>query len=118
VSGRRRYTIDVLRRLAIIDVTQRAGCTLAEIGDLLGTGDDPAYERVRALAERRLPEIEALIRRAEAVHRWLEMARACECDTLDICSLFDDRALGLADVPPGQHGGRPCHPRPLPPPLS
>jgi MerR family redox-sensitive transcriptional activator SoxR len=31
VGGRRRYTVDVLRRLAIIDVAQRAGFTLDEI---------------------------------------------------------------------------------------
>jgi hypothetical protein len=27
------------------------------------------------------------------VHRWLELASACDCDTLDMCSLFDDHVL-------------------------
>ena len=97
VSGQRRYTVDVLRRLAIIDVAQRAGCSLDEIRELLVAADEPASRRLRALAEHKLPQIEALIRRAQAVQRWLVVASACECDTLDVCGLFDDRALGLRD---------------------
>jgi MerR family redox-sensitive transcriptional activator SoxR len=105
VSGRRRYTVDVLRRLAIIDVAQRAGFTLDEVRELLGgAGDGPAYESVRGLAERKLPEIQALIERAEAVKKWLEVASACECSTLDVCGLFDDRALGLPERPSNGHG--------------
>jgi DNA-binding transcriptional MerR regulator len=91
----------VVRRLAIIDVAQRAGFTLGEIGELVGHTDNdaPAYETVRALAELKLPAIEALIENAEAVKRWLEVATACECSTLDVCGLFDDRALGLPERP-------------------
>jgi MerR family transcriptional regulator, redox-sensitive transcriptional activator SoxR len=90
LSGQRRYASDIVRRLAIVDVAQRAGFTLAEIRDLLSVGDDPAYRRLRSLAERKLPEVDALIRHAQAVRRWLELASACECDTLDMCALFDD----------------------------
>ena len=101
VGGQRRYTIDVLRRLAIIDVAQRAGFSLGEIRELLAAtaGREPAYESLRPLAERKLPAIEALIERAQAVRSWLEVASACECDTLDVCALFDDRALGLPERP-------------------
>lgn len=42
----------------------------------------------------KLPAIGALIERAEAVTRWLEIATRCECSTLDACALFDERALG------------------------
>jgi MerR family redox-sensitive transcriptional activator SoxR len=97
VSGQRRYTVDVLRRLEIIDVAQRAGCSLEEIRDLLGAAGEPVSQRLRALAERKLPESEALIERARAVHRWLEAASACDCETFDVCALFDDRALGPRD---------------------
>jgi MerR family redox-sensitive transcriptional activator SoxR len=99
VGGHRRYTVDVLRRLAIVDVAQRAGFTLGEVRELLGGGGRgaPAYESVRGLADRKLPEIQALIERAEAVKRWLEAASACECSTLDVCALFDDRAHGLPE---------------------
>jgi MerR family redox-sensitive transcriptional activator SoxR len=98
-GGQRRYGADVLRRLAIIDVTQRAGFTLEEIRELLTDphGDQPAYERVRALAGQKLLEVQSLIDRAQAVKRWLEVASACECSTLDICGLFDDRGLPLPE---------------------
>jgi MerR family transcriptional regulator, redox-sensitive transcriptional activator SoxR len=97
VSGQRRYTVDVLRRLAIVDVAQRAGFSLEEIAELFAAADAPAFEQLRALAERKLPAIEDLIARAQAVHRWLEVASACECQTLDVCGLFDDSALGLRE---------------------
>jgi MerR family redox-sensitive transcriptional activator SoxR len=93
VGGRRRYTPDVLQRLAMIDIAQRAGCSLAEIRELLDAADEPASQRIRALAARKLPEVEALIRRAEAMRRWLEAASACECETFDGCALFDDDPL-------------------------
>jgi MerR family redox-sensitive transcriptional activator SoxR len=111
VGGRRRYTVDVLRRLAIIDVAQRAGFTLAEVRELLGDGSPsvPAYESVRGLAARKLPEIEALIERAQAVKRWLEVASACECSTLDVCGLFDDRALGLPELASSGNGSDALH---------
>jgi DNA-binding transcriptional MerR regulator len=98
VSGQRRYDDDVLRRLAIIDIAQRAGLTLEEIRDLTGPqpeGDDVST-RIRALAERKLPDIDALIERAQAVRRWLQVASACDCATVDVCGLFVDPQL----VPP------------------
>jgi MerR family transcriptional regulator, redox-sensitive transcriptional activator SoxR len=55
-SGQRRYDPSVLRRLAVIDVAQRAGLSLDEIGELLEIGSDPFSPRLRALTERRLPE--------------------------------------------------------------
>jgi len=93
VSGQRRYDASVLRRLAVIDVAQRAGLSLDEIRDLLELGTDPLSPRLRELAERRLPEIELLIARAQQVRAWLETATRCECGTVDACDLFDDPAL-------------------------
>src|SRR5919199_933661 len=48
VSGQRRYDETVLRRLAVIDVAQRAGLTLDEIKDLVDHGNDPMSDRLRA----------------------------------------------------------------------
>jgi MerR family redox-sensitive transcriptional activator SoxR len=96
VSGQRRYDASVLRRLTVIDVAQRAGLSLTEIRALLDAGTDPMSERLRALAERRLPEIEALIDRAERVRTWLRAATACDCDTVDECALFDPAVVGGA----------------------
>jgi MerR family transcriptional regulator, redox-sensitive transcriptional activator SoxR len=97
VSGMRRYSAEVVRRLRIIDIAQRVGFTLDEIRDLLSAEHGTADQQLRRLAQRKLPDIDELIRRAVAVRRWLEMTDACECESLDVCSLFDDRVLGLED---------------------
>jgi MerR family transcriptional regulator, redox-sensitive transcriptional activator SoxR len=89
VSGQRRYDESVLRRLAVIDVAQRAGLSLDEIRELVHHGNDPMSERLRDLAERRLPEIDALIDRAQRVRVWMEAARECRCQSIDDCALFD-----------------------------
>jgi MerR family transcriptional regulator, redox-sensitive transcriptional activator SoxR len=60
-GGQRRYAEDVVHRLAIIQVGQRAGLSLEEIRDLTRS----AGEGIRALAHRKLPDIEAL----SSVHR-------------------------------------------------
>jgi MerR family transcriptional regulator, redox-sensitive transcriptional activator SoxR len=96
LSGQRRYDETVLRRLAVIDVAQRAGLTLDEIRELVEHGNDPMNERLRQLAARRLPEIDALIDRAERVRAWLQTARACGCQSIDDCALFDDAPLASA----------------------
>src|SRR3954451_14673953 len=107
VSGQRRYDDTVLRRLAVVDVAQRAGLSLDEIRVLVEHGTDPMSEHLRELAERRLPEIDALIERAQRVRAWLQSAARCECRSIDDCALFDDpalpdrreaRALGIAPV--------------------
>ena len=81
VSGQRRYHPEVLHRLSIIDVAQRAGMSLDEIAPLTGpenrTADASAH--IRALADDKLPHIEALITRAQAVKAWLEVAQHCDC---------------------------------------
>ena len=90
MSGRRRYPEESVRTLAVIDTAQRAGLTLDEIRSLLAAkpGDAAAAEEFRGIAERRLPQLEAMIERAEVVRRWLEAAENCECPSLDDCCLF------------------------------
>ena len=95
VSGQRRYRDDVLHRLSIIDVAQRAGLTLDEIRHLTGPDNrgPRASLHIRELAERKLPDIDALIERAQAVRRWLEVAQGCDCASVDVCGLFIDPTL-------------------------
>ncbi len=92
ISGRRRYLPTILRTLAVIDTAQRAGLTLEEARSLLtaSPGDMSATERLRHIADRKLPEVRALIKRAELVRGWLEAAAACTCPSLDDCPLFDE----------------------------
>ena len=88
VSGRRRYDTDVLPRLALIAAAQQMGFTIAEIGTLLHgfSPATPASARWRVLAAQKLPEVEAVIARAQGMKRLLEEALTCGCLTLDACA--------------------------------
>ncbi len=92
VNGQRRYDEDVLRRLSVLDVAKRAGFSLEDVRRLFQATDAgaPAHGQLRALAQAKLPEVEALIDRAQDVKRWLESSTRCSCLTLDECSLFED----------------------------
>ena len=102
VSGRRVYGADAVRTLAVIETGRRAGLTLDEIRVLLSASpdDQAAVERLREVADRKLPEITALIERSQIVRGWLESAARCECPSLDECPLFDDPVL-LPERAPG-----------------
>ena len=91
VSGQRRYGPDAIRRMEVLDVAKRAGFSLDEARVLLQGADagTPAFESLRALAARKLPEVQSLIERAEAMRAWLLTATDCSCTSLDICGLFD-----------------------------
>jgi MerR family transcriptional regulator, redox-sensitive transcriptional activator SoxR len=95
VAGRRVYGPGVMRTLAVIETGQRAGLTLQEIKVLLAASPDDAaaVERLREVAERKLPEIADLIARSLLVRDWLGCAAHCECPSLDDCPLFDDPPL-------------------------
>jgi MerR family redox-sensitive transcriptional activator SoxR len=92
VGGRRRYSPEIVRTLAIIETAQRAGLDLEDIRMLLeaSSGDAAATDRLREVAERRLPELRESIQRAHLVQAWLEDAARCCCPTLDDCPLFDE----------------------------
>ena len=99
-SGQRRYTAETVRRLQVIEVAKRAGFSLDEARVLLATETDgsPAYAALRDLAQRKLPEVEALIERAEAMRRWLTTASGCNCKTLDVCALFEPGGDDCAEM--------------------
>jgi MerR family transcriptional regulator, redox-sensitive transcriptional activator SoxR len=92
-GGRRHYPPEILRTLAVVDTAQRAGLSLDEVRLLLDAPQGgEATERLREVAERRLPELAASIERAELVRDWLEDAARCCCPTLDDCPLFEEPA--------------------------
>ncbi len=103
-GGQRRYGEDAVRRLEVLAVAKRAGFSLDESRLLLQSADagTPAFEALRDLARRRLPDVEALIERAHAMRAWLLVATDCSCATLDACALFEVPATA------------PGHPSPLP----
>jgi MerR family redox-sensitive transcriptional activator SoxR len=91
-SGRRRYPRAVVRTLAVIETAQRAGLSLEEIRVLLqaSPSNHAATEKLREVAEQKLPELREAIQRAQIVRDWLEDAARCHCPTLDDCPLFED----------------------------
>jgi len=96
MGGQRRYDSGAVRTLTVIDTAQRAGLALDEIRSLLDAvpgGDAAAVEQLRRIAERKLPQLIAMIERAALVRQWLESAARCECPSLDDCVLFGDAAL-------------------------
>jgi MerR family redox-sensitive transcriptional activator SoxR len=87
VSGQRRYDGHTLQRLRVIEVAKQAGFSLDEARLLL---DGAGGAQLRELADRKLPEVDALIARAQAMRAWLVTASGCKCETLDVCALFED----------------------------
>ncbi|MDO8213192.1 MerR family transcriptional regulator [Conexibacter sp. CPCC 206217] len=86
LAGQRRYTAETVRRLQVVDVAKRAGFSLDEVRELLDS--DRASDSLRMLAQRKLPDVQALIERATAMQSWLTTATGCDCPTLDVCDLF------------------------------
>jgi DNA-binding transcriptional MerR regulator len=83
-GGRRQYDEAVLGRLDVIAFAKDAGFTLAEIRDLL-SGPGHATAGRHALTRRKLDEVNAHIRRAEAMRSLLEASLACHCEALEEC---------------------------------
>jgi MerR family transcriptional regulator, redox-sensitive transcriptional activator SoxR len=100
-SGQRRYGPDAVRRLEVLEVAKRAGFTLDETRVLLRSAEagTPAFEALRDLAARKLPEVEALITRAQEMRAWLLTATDCSCTSLDVCALFDADHGDVAEQP-------------------
>ena len=90
VNGQRRYAPDVVTRLAVVKMAQEAGFTVAEIATLFNgfEAGTAASARRRALAERKVAEIDALIARAETMRRVLGESLRCDCLTLDQCGVI------------------------------
>jgi MerR family transcriptional regulator, redox-sensitive transcriptional activator SoxR len=87
VGGQRRYTIDILRRLAFIQAAQSVGFSVAEMQTLLGElgGEALLSKRWQSLAQQKLAEVNALIQRAQSMKQMLEQGLQCGCPDLDQC---------------------------------
>lgn len=89
VGGRRHFSPDVLRRLAVIALLQEAGFTIGEMARLFrGRGGAAAW---RSVAEAKLREIDAHLQKVEAARDLLESALECECSRLERCDLVARR---------------------------
>jgi len=109
VNGRRRYDARVFERLAVIQVAQQAGFTVSEIRTLFNgfAADTPASARWQELARQKVVEVDALMRRSQAMKRLLEETLLrCRCLTLDECARCMSDAEKEA-LPQGDRKGSP-----------
>ncbi|MBK5224382.1 MAG: MerR family transcriptional regulator [Acidimicrobiia bacterium] len=83
---RRQYAPDVLRRLAFVTETRAAGFSIDEIRDVLDASPDDAD--LRALATRKVSEIEVEIERLRAVSQRLRHVSRCRSQSLFDCPRF------------------------------
>ena len=96
VNGRRRYDWSAVQRLCVIEYAQQAGFTLGEIRELFfgfAVGTHPT-ERWKALAQRKLEELEEQSRRIQAAQDVLREGIRCW--------LPDDGAVYRLAQRPGQ----------------
>ena len=83
---RRRFTDDVLERLALIALGQAAGLSLDDIQTMLVSGGDPAIDR--AMLAAKADEIDALVLRLRAMSKGLRHAAACRAPSHMTCPTF------------------------------
>jgi MerR family redox-sensitive transcriptional activator SoxR len=98
ISGRRHYDESVLQRLALIRTGQQAGFTLAEMGILLNNVLDSQSGGAvwHELVDRKLREMDTLLRNVTSMKRLLEDIMDCEDASLAECIVQTGRRHSLA----------------------
>ena len=88
-SGRRRFSPNAVRRLALIDLCTQAGFSLDEARLLLA---DRGRKRSasRALAEQKLIEIDVRIEQLRAAQELIGIGLRCTCRSLEDCACEAD----------------------------
>ena len=95
VSGQRRYTEDVLHRWRSSTWPSVPGSPSARSATSPGPqvmASAPASAS-ESSPTARCPRSRSSSNRAQAVRQWLEIARTCDCESVDVCPLFADPAL-------------------------
>jgi DNA-binding transcriptional MerR regulator len=90
VSGRREYEPEVLERLRVIELCQRAGLSLEEIAVLLKemTPGRLLSQTWKSMAQRKLGELDGLISQIMAMREILTEGLRCGCLSLSDCTLI------------------------------
>jgi MerR family transcriptional regulator, redox-sensitive transcriptional activator SoxR len=90
-GGWRAFEPGVVDKLKVIRMARDLGFSLDDIRTLLNgfSPDTPPSERWQHLAQRKLPEVDALIQRASAMKRLLEKGLRCDCLSIQDCILYD-----------------------------
>jgi MerR family redox-sensitive transcriptional activator SoxR len=89
VNGRRRYDEHTVQMLAVVQLAQHAGFTIAEIQTLLHgfAPDTPPAARWQSLATHKITELDMLIARANHMKQVLEKGLNCGCLRLEDCAI-------------------------------
>lgn len=100
VSGRRQYDEGVLQRLALIQTGQQAGFTLAELGLLLNKvlDSDSGGAHWHELVDRKLKEMDALLRNIESMKRLLLDIMDCDDASLAECIVLTGQRHSLSGL--------------------
>lgn len=85
-SGRRVYEPAALKRLQVIQSARALGFGVREIRTLIDETSS-ITDRWRAMARRKLPELETLIGRAANMKKLLESGLQCSCVRIEDCIL-------------------------------
>jgi MerR family redox-sensitive transcriptional activator SoxR len=89
-GNQRRYSGDVLRRVAIIKVAQEVGISLADIGEALESlpeGRTPNRADWSLLSRRWREDLDRRIRKLQALRDGLDDCIGCGCLSIDKCRL-------------------------------
>ncbi len=103
-GNQRRYHRDVLRRLAFIQVAQRIGLSLEEIGEALRSLPDertPTAKDWERLSQQWRAQLDERLRLLTELRDELTSCIGCGCLSLATCRLYnpEDRAAGLGTGP-------------------
>lgn len=111
-SGQRRYAENVFGRIKLIRLTLAAGFTISETRTFLSgfAADTAPAARWRALAARKLDEVNALMERVRLMKSLLETSFQCRCPSLSDCERYLGAASRkqppVASAPPARRNSR------------
>jgi MerR family redox-sensitive transcriptional activator SoxR len=91
-GNQRRYSRDVLRRIALIRIAQRVGIPLAEVREAfaeLPAGRTPARKDWQEFSKRWREELDERIRHLEQLRSDFTDCVGCGCLTIDRCQLLN-----------------------------
>ncbi len=99
-SGQRRYGEEVILQIALIQLARQVGFNLWEVHELFGDFSDPLRmgRRFRAMSNRKLAEIDALIDSAQRMKALLEEGLRSDCLTLQDCTILTAHLATFPEV--------------------
>ncbi|MBV8951405.1 MAG: MerR family transcriptional regulator [Actinobacteria bacterium] len=95
-NGQRCYDPSIFERLAFVDLCQRAGLTVREIGAVLHQDEDYGW---RAVARRRLDELEEQLQSLEQARTALQHLMYCRHRSVASCPIVRSSLRNFASDP-------------------